>query len=990
MPERLFELQSGKAPHFWAITVESSSHTIRSGDVGTTGESKTKSFKTATAANKDAEKLIAKITSQGYTEQIVAKVLPSGERYVDLPPEAWLYNTYRPRPVFPPKPTDDFDLAKCLAKLKEQSRKVDKNPDMVELVYYHDRGPMNKLSLSECKFWLNAYKLLAKPKKWDDLESTLSGIDYTTHYNLTNDELDFIHKSGDESDRGYSYYFLKFASFEQVLYLLSLPISTNFNVYWFDNDHDIAAYLLSEVLPYSSEQEITRLRTAFQKHWPAIDSVSDIKTQLKYIRIAALLGMNREVQNSIEPLIRANEQYLGRSAFEWYAGIMAVYGLSSEEAVISTVREQKLKLDTVSQIRGWLAHTEWRQLNLVTEAIFKASEKYGWFVRELARVKAPETAVEMTKIWAEYVKSTPPKDWLLEHPQYTIPGLLPIAGNNSKLGKAAQDILRQLRRKGYEAALSDAIDALPEASRERLREAILEDEATKYAELTAADMPAELREALAAMPKAKPVAWLDFGALPSIIVGGKRLAEPDAMKVATAVKGLKEAKTPVLFDVLRKHVTPQNLDAFAWGLFEAWQRSGMDSKEKWAFLLMGFLGGNTSALKLTPLIREWPGDGKHQVAVTGLNVLAGIGTDTALMQLNGIAAKVKFAGIKKNAQEMMTKISEARNLTRQELEDRIVPDLGLDARGGRDFDFGPRQFRVVLDPSLNPVVREADGKQRSDLPKPNAKDDTTLATAASTEWKLLKKQLKEVIKLQNDRLEQAMVTMRRWSVEEFEMFHVKHPLMTNFAKRLVWGGFDSQGKLLRCFRVNDESEYTRADDQAMNLDGITKVGIVHPLQLDAAERGAWGQLFGDYEIIPPFPQLGRSTHTLSAEDAKGTTVSQFQGRSVPSVVLWGMMEKRGWDRGSSYDHGGVGEFSKYFVAAGVTVFVQINPGISRGAFDLLGSDQTFERIFFLKGNHNFETYGYHKREEYVTLSTIDSIVLSEVLMDLTQMTSKGT
>ena len=92
-------------------------------------------------------------------------------------------------------------------------------------------------------------------------------------------------------------------------------------------------------------------------------------------------------------------------------------------------------------------------------------------------------------------------------------------------------------------------------------------------------------------------------------------------------------------------------------------------------------------------------------------------------------------------------------------KDRIVPDLGLDARGGRDLDFGPRQFRVLLDGQLNPVVREADGKPRGELPKPNAKDDAAKAEAAVAEWKLLKKQLKEVIKLQSPRLEAAMVTM---------------------------------------------------------------------------------------------------------------------------------------------------------------------------------------------------------------------------------------
>ena len=44
-----------------------------------------------------------------------------------------------------------------------------------------------------------------------------------------------------------------------------------------------------------------------------------------------------------------------------------------------------------------------------------------------------------------------------------------------------------------------------------------------------------------------------------------------------------------------------------------------------------------------------------------------------------------------------------------ELEDRIAPDLGLDAQGALVRDFGPRQFKLGFDESLKPVVRDFTG-----------------------------------------------------------------------------------------------------------------------------------------------------------------------------------------------------------------------------------------------------------------------------------------
>lgn len=69
-------------------------------------------------------------------------------------------------------------------------------------------------------------------------------------------------------------------------------------------------------------------------------------------------------------------------------------------------------------------------------------------------------------------------------------------------------------------------------------------------------------------------------------------------------------------------------------------RSWRTRKENWAFTSLGILGNDDTARKLTPLIRAWPGESQHKRAVSGLDVLADIGSDVALMLLNGIAKRL--------------------------------------------------------------------------------------------------------------------------------------------------------------------------------------------------------------------------------------------------------------------------------------------------------------------------------------------------------------
>ena len=146
---------------------------------------------------------------------------------------------------------------------------------------------------------------------------------------------------------------------------------------------------------------------------------------------------------------------------------------------------------------------------------------------------------------------------------------------------------------------------------------------------------------------------------------------------------------------------------------------------------------------------------------------------------------------------MMEAIARDRGLSRPELEDRIVPDCDLDERGGRDFDFGPRRFRFVLGPEMKPMVRDEEGKLKDDLPRPAAKDDAAGAAAAVEAWKQLKKQVREVARVQAERLEQAMVTGRRWSPADFEALLVRHPLMINLVRLVLWGGDDEAGNWSR-------------------------------------------------------------------------------------------------------------------------------------------------------------------------------------------------
>src|SRR5262249_80634 len=262
----------------------------------------------------------------------------------------------------------------------------------------------------------------------------------------------------------------------------------------------------------------------------------------------------------------------------------------------------------------------------------------------------------------------------------------------------------------------------------------------------------------------------------------------------------------------------------------------------------------------------------------------------------------------------------------------VVPDCGLDARGSRVFDFGPRQFRFVLGPEMKPLVQDCSGKVLADVPAPNNADDQVMAEAAIAEWKLLKKTLREVLKIQAERLQDAMVTGRRWSPGEFDTLLVKHPLMVNLVRQLVLAAYDEAGKVAQTFRVTEDQTLADHNDEETALQSGGAIGVVHPAHLDDGIKSAWGQALSDYTIIPPCAQLGRDSSRPNPGDLDSTGITRYRGPKIPGIVMYGMLERSHWLRDTPADGGGFVQHSKHFPSANLTAFIRYT-GLAMGYYE---------------------------------------------------------
>lgn len=549
--------------------------------------------------------------------------------------------------------------------------------------------------------------------------------------------------------------------------------------------------------------------------------------------------------------------------------------------------------------------------------------------------------------------------WFTKFPKAAIVGLIPTAvGNHTQAREQAESALQFIVSKGH----GDLVRSVAESYGSNVKAAV------------EAVLSADPRDRYPAKLPKTP-AWANVDKLPRPLLKGREKALPKS--AVEAIFTMLAFSTPEstyigLEDVLAV-CDRQSLEEFSWALFNEWQIGGASSKENWGMQQLGLLGGDEVARKLTPLIRAWPGESLQARAVSGLDILARIGTDLALMHLNGVAQKVKFKGLQEKAREKMDEVAQNRGLTADELADRLVPDLELDPDGSRTLDFGSRQFRINFDEALKPVVVDASGKTLSDLPKANKSDDVTKAKEAETIWKTLKKDVKAIAQNQIIRLELAMCAQRRWEGDSFRALFLEHPLLIHLVRRLIWGVYTEDGARYGAFRVAEDSSFADVQDNAFTLPNEAYVGIVHPLELSDSEKASFGQILGDYNIVQPFPQIGRDTYAPTSKEIETSIIERRKKEFAPLGKFLGLVEK-GWRKGPPQDAGWIWEMEKA-LAGGFEATLDLPTGI---AADMQMTEPKQEIGII---------YVAHKTRGKISLKEVPAVVFSELVRDLVQLGS---
>lgn len=345
-------------------------------------------------------------------------------------------------------------------------------------------------------------------------------------------------------------------------------------------------------------------------------------------------------------------------------------------------------------------------------------------------------------------------------------------------------------------------------------------------------------------------------------------------------------------------------------IFDMWVAEGSTTKYRNILLPLALTAGETQIPMIKKQIDFWAENSKPGLATFAIQSLCMNGSKMALLIVDNMSRKHKNKRVKKAALEAMDIAAEAMGMSRDELDDIIVPDLGFGKDRTRIFNYGEREFKAVLDDKMEITLFDNTGKQIKSLPKASAKnnDNEDMAAECKEELKNIKKQIKIVVESQKLRIAKAVIVGRKWSINKWKELFIENPIMNSFATKLVWEETDDKGNIIKTFRYMEDGTFNTVDEEEYELTNGTYILPLHPADIDEEELAAWTEQLEDYEIVQPVDQLNIPVYILKDEELEEREITEFKTKKIYASTFKSAANKLGFNM----------EFAEYGECCGCT------------------------------------------------------------------------
>ncbi|WP_157154766.1 DUF4132 domain-containing protein [Brachyspira murdochii] len=340
-------------------------------------------------------------------------------------------------------------------------------------------------------------------------------------------------------------------------------------------------------------------------------------------------------------------------------------------------------------------------------------------------------------------------------------------------------------------------------------------------------------------------------------------------------------KNPIKIKDLDKIISYFDFNSFITvikNVYEKWIHEGGDTSYKYVMIPYLVYENEYKIDKVVYKIKEWCESGRISLANYAISALASNGSINSLIVIDYISSNFKYFQIKNTSKLAFKSVAKRLNISEDKLSDKIIPDFGIDLNGTKTLKDDKYSFTLYLNEKLNieKILDNNINKYINKLDKYSNLDKNIL-----DEFTSIKNHIKICYKFQLNRLYKALMTGKKWSIEDWKEIFANNYIMNVLADMFIWTIYNKNGKILKHVKYSrKENAFYTLDYEIYKINKQYQLSLASPIEMSKEDIEKSKTLISKFKIKQPFNQMQEITFHFEEGDIKENIIVKYRNKEV--------------------------------------------------------------------------------------------------------------
>ena len=313
-------------------------------------------------------------------------------------------------------------------------------------------------------------------------------------------------------------------------------------------------------------------------------------------------------------------------------------------------------------------------------------------------------------------------------------------------------------------------------------------------------------------------------------------------------------------------------------VFDRWIFEGADTSYKYVMIPYLVYENEYKIDSIVYKVREWCDSGRISLANYAISALASNGSLYSLIVIDYISNNFKYLQIKNTSKLAFKSAAKRLNISEDKLSDKIIPNFGIDLNGNKILKDDNHSFTITVDEQLN-ITKIIDNNTNKTITKLDKYHD--LDKNLLYEFTSMKSHVKMAYKFQISRLYKALMTGKRWTVDEWLEIFTENYIMNLLADMFIWTVYNKNDKILKHIKYSkkDKAFYT-LDNESYKLNKQYLISLASPIEMSNEDVEKAKKLITELKIKQPFNQMQSITFNFEEGDIKENIIVKYRNKEV--------------------------------------------------------------------------------------------------------------